>query len=91
MSDNKLKIDIDLNKKLTKMATAIGSIYLVRHLIPLRARIVLLKSLVLSFFIFSAIFLQFLTVLSFPRKCSQIDWGIKVFHRRKKFDSARDF
>ena len=56
MIDNNLNFDIQLNKTLTKMANAFRSIYLVRHFLPLKARIGLFKSLVLSHFNFSAIF-----------------------------------
>ena len=45
-----------LNKTLKKMARAIRSIYLIRHQVPLNARILLLKSLVFSHLSFSAIF-----------------------------------
>ena len=58
--------DIHLNKTLTKMANAIRSIYLVRHPLPLKARIGLFKSLVLSHLNFSAIF-QSLSVMSLQR------------------------
>ena len=90
MIDNNLNFDIQLNKTLTKMANAIRSIYLVRHFLPLKARIVLFKSLVLSHLNFSAIFFQSLLVMSLQRVNKQINWGIKVCHLRKKFDSARD-
>ena len=88
--DNNLNFDIQLNKTLTKMANAIRSIYLVRHFLPLKARIGLFKSLVLSHLNFSAIFFQSLSVMSLQRVNRQINWGIKVCHLRKKFDSARD-
>ena len=39
---------------------------------------------------FSAIFFQSLSVMSLQRVNKQINWGIKVCHLRKKFDSARD-
>ena len=90
MIDNNLNFDIQLNKTLTKMANAIRSIYLVRHFLPLKARIGLFKSLVLSHLNFSAIFFQSLSVKSLQRVNRQINWGIKVCHLRKKFDSARD-
>ena len=48
MIDNNLNFDIQLNKTLAKMANSIRSIYLVRHHLPLKARIRLFKSLVLS-------------------------------------------
>ena len=88
--DNNLIFDIQLNKTLTKMANAIRSIYLVRHFLPLKARIGLFKSLVLSHLNFSAIFFQSLSVMSLQRVNSQINWGINDCHLRKKFDSARD-
>ena len=40
MIDNNLNFDIQLNKTLTKMANAIRSFYLIRHFLPLKARIV---------------------------------------------------
>ena len=88
MIDNNLNFDIQLNKMLTKMANAIRSIYLVRHFLPLKARIGLLKSLVSSRLNFSAFF-QSLSVMSLQRVNRRINWGIKVCHLRKKFDSAR--
>ena len=72
------------------MTNAIRSIYLVRHLLPLKARIGLFKSLVLSHLNFIAIFLQSLSVMSFQRANRQINWGKSVCHLQKKFDSARD-
>ena len=90
MIDNNLNFDIQLNKALAKMANAIRSIYLVRHFLPLKARIGLFKSLVLSHLNFSAIFFQSLSVMSLQRVIKQIKWGIKVCHLGKKFDSARD-
>ena len=56
--DRNLCFDEQLNKTLKKMAHAIRSFYLIRHQIPLNARILLLKSLVLSHLSFSAIFSQ---------------------------------
>ena len=56
MIDNNLSFDIQLNKTLTKMAKAIRSIYLVSYFLPLKARIGLFKSLVLSHLNFRAIF-----------------------------------
>ena len=90
MIDNHLNFDIQLNKILAKMANAIRSIYLVSHLILLKARMGLFKSLVLSHLHFSAIFFQSLSVMSLQIVNRQINWEIKVSHVRKKFDSARD-
>ena len=47
--DGNLSFEEQLNKTLKKMAHAIRLIYLIRHQVPLNARILLLKSLVLSF------------------------------------------
>ena len=56
MIDNNQIYDILLNKTLTNMASAIRSIYLVRHFLPLKARIGLFRSLVLSHLNFSGFF-----------------------------------
>ena len=71
------------------MAHAIRSIYLIRHQVPLNARI-LLKSLVLSQLYFSAIFIQNLSAKNLKRLNRQINWGIKVCFLRKKYDKSRD-
>ena len=90
MIDNNLHFDTQLNKTLAKVANAIRSIYLVRHFLPLRARIGLFKSLVLSHLNFSAIVVQSLSVMSLQRASRQINWGVNLCHLRKNFDSARD-
>ena len=71
------------------MAHAIRSIYLIRHQVPLNARI-LLKSLVLSHLSFSAIFFKNLSAKNLKRLNRQINWDIKVCFLRKKYDKARD-
>ena len=64
MIKNFLNFDAELDKMLTKVASAIRSMYLVRHLLPLKAIIVLFKSLVVSYFNFSALFFQSLPASS---------------------------
>ena len=71
------------------MTHAIRSIYLIRHQVPLNARI-LLKSLVLSHLSISAMFFQNLSTKNLKRLNRQINWGIKVCFVRKKNDKARD-
>ena len=71
------------------MAHAIRSIYLIRHQVPLNARI-LLKSLVLSYLSFSAIFFRNLSAKNLKSLIRQINWGIKVCFLRKEYDKARD-
>ena len=88
--DRNLSFLEQLNKTLKKMAHAIRSIYLIRHQVPLNARILLLKSLVLSHLSFSAIFFQYLSAKKLKRLNRQINWGIKVCFLRKKYDKARD-
>ena len=87
--DRNLGFEEQLNNTLNKMAHAIRSIYLIRHQLPLNARI-LLKSLVLSHLSFSAIFFQNLSAKNLKRLNRQINWGIKVCFLRKKYDKARD-
>ena len=72
------------------MAHAIRSIYLIRHQVPLNARILLLKSLVLSHLSFSAIFFQNLSAKHLKRFNRQINSGIKVCFLRKNYNKARD-
>ena len=71
------------------MAHAIRSIYLIRHQVPLNARILLLKSFLLSQLSFSAIFFQNLSAKNLNRLNRQINWGIKVCFLLKKYDKAR--
>ena len=71
------------------MANALRSSYLLRHQIPLNARI-LLKSLVHSHLSFSAIFFQNLSAKNLKRLNRQINWCINVCFLRKKYDTARD-
>ena len=54
--ERNLSFDEQLNKALRKMAHAIRSLFIIIHQVPLNARILLLKSLVLSHLSFSAIF-----------------------------------
>ena len=69
---NNLKFELEINKSLVKLATAVRSIYLLRYLTSLKAGILLFISLVLSHFIFRAIFLQTLPGSSLLRINRQI-------------------
>ena len=60
------------------MAYAIHSLNLVRNQIPLKVRIDVFKSVVLSHLSFSGVFFQTLAVKNINRINSQINWGIKV-------------
>ena len=88
--DSKLNFHVQLNKVLSNMATAIRSIYLIRYQLPLNARLMLFKSLVLSHLTFSALFFQNLNFSAMQRTNWQINWGIKVCYMRKKFERSRD-
>ena len=72
------------------MALDIRSIYLIKHQIPLNARILLLKSLVLSHLSFSAIFFQNLPAKNLKRLNQQVNWGIKVCFLRENYDEVKD-
>ena len=63
---------------LGKMVNAIPSLYLVRSQIPLKVRIDVFKSDVLSHLSFSGVFLQTVTVKRLNYINRQINWGIKV-------------
>ena len=86
--DSILTFENHLNSVLSKMANAIRSLYLVRNQIPLKVRIDVFKSVVLSHLSFSGVFLQTLTVKN--RINRQINWGIKVCYLRQKFDHSFD-
>ena len=86
--DSKLNFHVQLNKVLSNMATAIRSIYLLRYQLPLKARLMLFKSLVLSHLTFSALFFQNLNFSAMQRINRQIIWGIKVRYMRKKFERS---
>ena len=88
--DRELTYQNQLNKVISKMASAIRSLYLVRYQVPLKTRINLFKSLVLSHLDFSAIFFQNLPSYSIDRINKQINWGIKVCFMKTKYDTARD-
>ena len=71
---NKLKV-------ISKMASSIRSLQLVRYQVPLKARINLFKSLVFVFILPS---------YSIDRITKQIKWGIKVCCMKTEYDTARD-
>ena len=88
--NSKLNFYVQLNKVLSNMATAIRSIYLLRYQFPLKARLMLLKSLVISHLTFSALIFQNLSFSAMQRNNRQIKWGIKVCYMRKKFERSTD-
>ena len=59
--DSNLAFENHLNSVLSKIADAIRSLYLVRNQIPLKVRIDVFKSVVLTHLSFSGAFLQTLT------------------------------
>ena len=77
--DRELTYQNQLNNAISKMASAIRSLYLVRYQVPLKTRINLFKSLVLSHLDFSAIFLR---SYSIERINKQINWGIILALRK---------
>ena len=88
--DSNLTFQKHLNPVLSKMANAIRSLYFVRNQIPLKVRIDVFRSVVLSHLSFSGVFLQTLTVKNINRINRQINWGIKVCYFRQKFDHSID-
>ena len=88
--DSKSNFFVQLNKVLSNMATAIRSIYFLRYQLPLKARLMLFKSLVLSHLTFSALFFQNSNFSEMQRINRQINWGIKVCYMRKKFERSTD-
>ena len=72
------------------MASPIRSLYLFRYQVPLKTRLNLFKSLVLSDLDFSADYFQILPSYSIDRISKQINWGIKVGFMKTKYDTAGD-
>ena len=79
-----------LIKVISKMASAIRSLCLVRYQIPLKTIINISKSFVLSHLDLSAIFFRNLPSYSNDRINKQINWGMKVRFMKTKYDTARD-
>ena len=88
--DSILNFHVKLDKVLSIMATAIRSIYLLRYQLPLKSRLMLFKSLVLSHLTFSALFFQNLNFSAMQRINRQINWGTKSCYMRKKFGRSTD-
>ena len=88
--DSNLTFENHLNSFLSKIANAIRSLYLVRNQIPLKVRIDVFKSVVLSHLFFFGVFLQTFTVKYINRINRQINWRIKVCYNRQKFDHFID-
>ena len=86
--DSNLTFENHLNSVLSDMVNAIRSLYLVRNQIPLKVRIDVFKSVVLSHLSFCGVFLQTLTVKNIIRINRQINWGINVCYFRQKFDHS---
>ena len=76
--DSNLNFENHLNSVLSKMANAIRSLYLVRNQIPLKIRIDVFKSVVLSYLSFSGVFFQILTWKNIHHLNRHINCGIKV-------------
>ena len=76
------------------MDSAIGSLYLVRYQVPLKTRINLFQSLVLSHLDFSAIFFKIyhLTLLTELTELPELrdKLGHKICFMKNKYDIARD-
>ena len=88
--DGELTYQNQLIKVISKMASAIRSLYLVRYQVPLKTRINIFQSLVISHLDFSVIFFQNLPSYSIDRFNKQINWGIKYCFMKTKYDTARD-
>ena len=88
--DTKLTFEAHLNVVLKKMAAASRSLYLVRNYIPLEVRLQVFKSLVMSHLSFSGVYLETFSAKKVQRINRQINWGIKVWYMRRKFDHCRD-
>ena len=81
---------IQINKTLAKMANVIRSFYLVGHLETLKQKSVFLNHVFCPILVSVQFVSNHLLVMSLQRGNRQINWGKKVCHLSKKFDTARD-
>ena len=88
--DSKLNFQVQLKKVLSNTATEIRSISFIRYQLPLKARLMLFKSLVLSQLTISSLFIQNLNFFAMQRINRQINWRIKICYMRKKLERSRD-
>ena len=89
--DSNLTFEDQQNSVLSKMAIAIRSLYLVRNQVPLKVRIDVFKSVLLSHLSFRGVFLQILTAKNINRINRQNIWGIEVCYFGQKFDHSIGF
>ena len=90
ITDRELIYQNQLNKVISKIVSAIRSLYLVRYQVPLKTRKNLFKSLVLSHLDLSANLYQNLPSYSIDKINKQINWGKKIGFMKTKNDTARD-
>ena len=86
--DISLTFDKEINKILQKMATAIQTIKCIRDKIPLRTRILLLNTLVLSHLHYPCMLLNGCTQDNIEKLEKQIKWGIRIIMNLSKRDSV---
>ena len=86
--DISLTFDKEINKILQKMATAIQTIKCIRDDIPLRTRILLLNTLVLSHLHYPCMLLNGCTQDNIEKLEKQIKWGIRIIMNISKRDSV---
>ena len=78
-NDSNLNFENHLNSVLSIMANTIRSSYLLRNQIPLKVKIHVFESVVLSHLSFSGVFLQTLTAKNINRINRKTNWGTKSY------------
>jgi hypothetical protein len=88
--DQNLTFQPQISLILQKMALGIRTIYAMRDLLPLRARLVLLETLVLSHVNYPILLLTHITNTQLNSLEKQLNWALKACYYKSKFDSATE-
>ena len=81
---------MEVQNILRKMATGIKVLYSIRNILPEKARLLLLNSLVLSHLHYSSNLINGISQNLRLTLEKQLSWAVKACFHKKKYDSSRD-
>ena len=88
--DRNLTLDAHVNHVLRKMAVGIKTISMIRDKIPLKSRLLLLHSLVISHVNYASILFTGLNQTLLHKLETQLNWGLRVCYFKRKSHSATE-
>lgn len=88
--DCHLSFDTQIKNTLRKMAAGIKTIYAIRDIIPLKARITIFQALVMSHLNYTATLFTDITNGQLKSIDSQISWGLKACCFKSKYSSSTE-